>query len=85
MGKFDECQRPFSHCWCESRPNNPHCKSVIPSVPINDNSFLIMLFVAGTILILIKLKIIKMKTLFKKVSTFLWGEKSFRWGELKGL
>lgn len=29
-----------------------------------------------------------MKTLEKfydKVSTFLWGEKSFKWGELKGL
>lgn len=28
---------------------------------------------------------VKKLSLFEKVSTFLWGEKSFRWGELKGL
>jgi len=24
------CQEPFSPCWCETRPNNPHCADALP-------------------------------------------------------
>ena len=36
-----DCREPFTPCWCESRPNNPHCKDV-NSVPI-DNLLLLIL------------------------------------------
>lgn len=43
--KFSECQRPFSPCWCETRQNNPHCKTA-PSVPIQSDLFTLILVVA---------------------------------------
>jgi len=66
-------------------PNNPHCQGLPEALPIYNPYFIIFTIIAGIILILIKLKIINMRTLFNKLSTFLWGEKPFRWGELKGL
>lgn len=78
----------FSPCWCAvaGRENNPHCKL---GVSINNPYFIVFMIVAGSFLILHKLKIINMKTLFNRfydqVSTFLFGAKSFKWGELKGL
>lgn len=42
MSKYKECQRPFSPCWCETRPKNPHCKNV-PSVPIESDFFSILI------------------------------------------
>lgn len=47
--KYSECQTPFTKCWCEAVParqNNPHCKSLIPSVPIQSD-ILAFLAVAG--------------------------------------
>ena len=38
---------PFSPCWCETRPNHPHCDGVIPSVNIESD----ILFVLGIITI----------------------------------
>lgn len=66
-------------------PNNPHCQGLEPvAASIESNLLTIILIIAGILLVLHALKIINMKTLFNKVSTFLWGEKSFKWGELKG-
>lgn len=50
MGKFDECQKPFTKCWCEAVPgrqNNPHCQSLIPSVPIDNPVFIIIMIFLG--------------------------------------
>lgn len=58
MEKYSECQKPFSPCWCESRPNNPHCKDVI-SVSI-DSSILVGLLIS-TIIIVAFLKIKNLK------------------------
>lgn len=67
-------------------PNNPHCQGLEPvAASIESNLLTTILIIAGILLVLNALKLINMKTLFKKISTFLWGEKSFRWGELKGL
>ena len=47
--KFSECQTPFTKCWCEAVPgrmNNPHCKSLMPSVSIQSD-LLTLLLVAG--------------------------------------
>jgi len=80
----EPCREPFSPCWCSvaGRENNPHCKT---AVPIESNVLTTILIIAGILLVLNALKLINMKTLFNKISTFLFGEKSFRWGELKGL
>lgn len=40
----EPCQEPFTPCWCETRPNNPHCDVV--SVPIQSD-FLTFVIVAG--------------------------------------
>lgn len=26
----EPCREPFTPCWCESRPNNPHCADALP-------------------------------------------------------
>jgi len=82
-----DCLKPFTPCWCESHKylNHPKCRAQPDAAPLDNPYFILIMIVAGIVLILIKLKIINMKNLFNKVSTFLWGEKSFRWGELKGL
>lgn len=54
----EPCQKPFSPCWCETRPNNPHCTQ---SLSIK-NDFLAVLIVVG---ILIYMRVIfnkKLKT-----------------------
>ena len=30
-----DCQIPFSDCWCETRPNNPHCKDDAPAANLD--------------------------------------------------
>lgn len=52
--KFSECQRPFSPCWCETRPNNPHCNSIV-SLPIESDLFSCLIIVA-ILIYLIKTK-----------------------------
>ncbi len=78
---------PHTKEWCEQNPNR--CKGDVVSASIDNPYFIAFMIVASSILILHKLKIINMKTLFNrfydKVSTFLFGAKSFKWGELKGL
>ena len=40
--KKDNCNTPFTECWCETRPNNPFCKDEdTPAAPINAMSFII--------------------------------------------
>lgn len=36
------CREPFTECWCETRPNNPHCDKY--GVPIDDG-FGILFFI----------------------------------------
>lgn len=74
---------PHTPKWCEQNPNR--CKDNSLRVSIQSEILTTLLIIAGILLVLNALKIINMKTLFNKVSTFLWGEKSFRWGELKVL
>jgi hypothetical protein len=58
MEKFSECNTPFTKCWCETRPKNPHCKdSDVIELPI-DSLFLSITIVIAIILIVTK-KIIK--------------------------
>lgn len=48
--KFSECQTPFTKCWCEAVPgrmNNPHCQGFLPSVPIDDPVFIIIMIFLG--------------------------------------
>lgn len=48
--KFSECQTPFTKCWCESasgRMNNPNCQSLMPSVPIDDTVFIVIMLFLG--------------------------------------
>ena len=52
----DECQTPFTQCWCETRPNNPNCEK--PSVDVNLD---ITLLLTGTILIILHLNKWKVK------------------------
>jgi hypothetical protein len=49
---------PFTPCWCEIHPNNPHCTS---NVPINNKGFII------TIIFLIIIYLIT-KNIFKNIS-----------------
>ena len=45
MGKHDECQTPFTKCWCEAVPgrmNNPHCQSLMPSVSIQSDGLTVL-------------------------------------------
>lgn len=48
--KFSECQTPFTKCWCEAEParmKNKHCQGFLPSVPIDNPVFIIiMMFLA---------------------------------------
>jgi len=49
VGKYDECQTPFTKCWCEAVPgrmNNSHCQSLLPSVSIQSD-VLTLVLVAG--------------------------------------
>jgi len=39
-----DCNIPFTFCWCQSHPTNPHCKSVL-AVPINSGVW--VLIIAG--------------------------------------
>lgn len=57
MNKFDECQKPFTPCWCSvaGRENNPHCKNV-PSVPIDDPIYFLILGLMTIIFLIIKFK-----------------------------
>ena len=43
----DDC-RPFSDCWCELHPNNPHCS---PKASIDGVYWLIFLAAAGIVII----------------------------------
>lgn len=55
--KFSECQTPFTKCWCEAVPgrmNNPHCKSLIPSVSIQSD-VLTFILVAGILLYMLRI------------------------------
>lgn len=57
--KFDECNTPFTKCWCEAVParqNNPHCKSLIPSVPIESTLLTIIIVVGIFIYVFLKSK-----------------------------
>lgn len=78
---------PHTPTWCEQNPKR--CKENEPSASIDNPYFIAILILVGSILILNKLKIINMKNIFEnlydKISIFLFGTKSFRWGELKGL
>lgn len=42
----DDCRTPFTECWCETRPNNPFCKDT-PAAPIDNNTAIFILIVAG--------------------------------------
>jgi len=47
MGKFSECQTPFTKCWCEAVParaNNPHCQNAITNVSIDGLEFSLIMF-----------------------------------------
>lgn len=46
----EPCQKPFTPCWCETRPNNPHCD--VTSVPIDNVWFAIALTTAILIYLL---------------------------------
>jgi len=95
----EPCREPFTPCWCESRPNNPHCTDALPiDNPILITASIILIIIYTFYIMKPKVKITvseidKMNAIskevnrswFDKVSTFLWGEKQFRWGELKGL
>lgn len=61
MNKFDECQKPFTPCWCAvaGRENNPHCKNVA-SVPIDNPVFIIAMIFIG-ICVFLKCKLVKLK------------------------
>lgn len=51
MNPSEPCpdNQPFTKCWCETRPNNPHCKSV----PLDNTLFVILLLIGA---IYLKLK-----------------------------
>lgn len=49
------CQEPFTPCWCESRPNNPHCKDVV-SVPITNYPLSIIAVISILIVIYNRMK-----------------------------
>lgn len=84
---WGDCER-FSPCWCAvaGRQNNPNCKQ---KVPIESFSLSAVIVIAILLFILNKLKLINMKNLFERfydaVGQFLFGNKPFSWGELKGL
>lgn len=53
MNKFDECNTPFTYCWCNAVPgrmNNPKCQGLIPTVSIDSPIF--MWIILGSALIL---------------------------------
>ena len=39
--KKDNCNTPFTECWCETRPKNPFCKDETTAAPINAIIFII--------------------------------------------
>jgi len=49
----EPCKKPFSPCWCETRPNNPHCD--VASVPI-DSALFAIIATAGILMYLLKTK-----------------------------
>lgn len=51
---LEDCLTPFSDCWCERRPNHPHCQDV-ENVTL-ENSLMIAFIEVG-ILILIRKKL----------------------------
>jgi hypothetical protein len=53
----DECDIPFTPCWCETRPNNPKCKE-IDAVPLESGYFSLLILVM-IYLVISKLKIWK--------------------------
>lgn len=53
MNKFDECLRPFSSCWCESRPNNPHCNNQ-QELSIDNNLYIGLILISIFIYLLIR-------------------------------
>lgn len=76
---------PHTPTWCEQNPKR--CKDNEPSASIDNPFFIAILILAGSLLILHKLKIINMKKLFERfydsVTNFLSGGKSFAPNELK--
>jgi len=57
MDKYDECQTPFTKCWCEAVParaNNPHCQDAITNVPIDNPIFIIIMMFLGMICFFLK-------------------------------
>ena len=50
-GNQDECQTPFTPCWCETRPNNKHCRDQPPAATIDDYSPIVLIIVGVFILI----------------------------------
>jgi hypothetical protein len=50
----DDCRVPFSPCWCERRPNHPHCQDQVVNANIESDFFLA--FILAGILILIRKK-----------------------------
>lgn len=49
---------PFTPCWCELNPNNPHCK---PSVPLKNNS-LTLIIIFGIVFYILLYKKLKTST-----------------------
>lgn len=52
---LDDCRVPFTPCWCERRPNNPHCQDQAVNASIESDLFIPLLLIG--ILIFIKRKL----------------------------
>lgn len=90
---------PHTPTWCEQNPHR--CKDVVGVSIENwalglTISFLISILIFKRMKPKVKITVSEIEKLnaiskevnrswFDRFSTFLWGEKSFRWGELKGL
>lgn len=49
----DDCKIPFTDCWCELRPNNPHCDDEDTPAASIDN-YLLLLALVGILIYKLK-------------------------------